>query len=200
MQQWALGDTYQWMLTATLLALLAPRWHRWRKAKARESSFLMARRIAEQTTTSLHVAAEEGNAETCRALVQAGAEVNATLLVQSTTPLHLAAAHGHADACRVLVNAGAKLEAIESHRDTPLHMAANNGHASAMAVLVEAGADVNTVSTRQTSPLHGAAQSGYADACKLLVDAGADVNARHDEYRQLTSLHLAVVMLPCAEF
>ena len=70
----------------------------------------------------LHAAAPRGaSRERCsviKALVQAGADVNAATTSGGATPLHFAAAQGNADAIVALLEKGATVDARESARGT----------------------------------------------------------------------------------
>ena len=57
--------------------------------------------------TPLLLAIREGHTETVRALIAAGADVNARN-EDGWTPLHIAALYGHTDVAKALIAAGAK--------------------------------------------------------------------------------------------
>src|SRR3712207_5501858 len=77
---------------------------------------------------ALHDAALAGDAETVRALVAGGADVNEQ--GDLGTPLHVAAFRGDAAVAGALIEAGANLEAAKEFTATrPLHEAASYGHA-----------------------------------------------------------------------
>jgi hemoglobin len=69
--------------------------------------------------------ASESGPEIVRALVQAGADVNACGGVTRATALHMAARRGHAEIARTLLDCGAAIEARDSKGVTPLERAAN---------------------------------------------------------------------------
>lgn len=98
------------------------------------------------STTPLHNAARNGNVEMIQALIQAGADVNATTSspnLISTTPLHQAAFAGNVEAIRTLVAAGADINYYPP--DTPyataLRRAAFAGNRDAVAELLALGAN-----------------------------------------------------------
>src|SRR5688572_8318153 len=75
--------------------------------------------------TALHVAAQTGNLEIARLLIDARADVRAETRIGAYTPLHLAAGRGHADVIDALLDAGADVAArTTSTGVTPLHLAA----------------------------------------------------------------------------
>ncbi len=66
-----------------------------------------------------------GGGDVVRALVQAGAHVDASGGVKHCTALHMAARRGHVEVAQALLNAGADVEAKDSRGDTPLRRAIN---------------------------------------------------------------------------
>ena len=78
--------------------------------------------------------------EVVRALVRAGADVNACGGVTRTTALHMAARRGYAEIARTLLDCGAVIEARDSKGDTPLQRAINCRKVSVVQLLVERGA------------------------------------------------------------
>jgi hypothetical protein len=75
--------------------------------------------------TALHFCAQSGGAEGCRALVGAGAKLNAYVQKSSRTPLMIAAGKGHLEVCKVLVECGASihLRGGNSRKQTAMDMA-----------------------------------------------------------------------------
>ena len=120
--------------------------------------------------TDMHRAARDNDVTQIKALVAAGASVEAQD-DEKRTPLHVAAAHGQGDAIKALVAVGASLEAQDNEKATPLHWAAGNGHADAIKALVAAGASVEAQADGKATPLHLAAKMGHADAISILVAA-----------------------------
>jgi ankyrin repeat protein len=121
-------------------------------------------------------AVKSGDAEECRRLVAAGADINVKNSKQNT-PLHIAAKTGHAEACRMLINAGAMIEAQTAQQVTPLHLAAQKGHCEVCCILMKARAAVNARAHQQCTPLHLAAMNGHDSTSMLLVFEGADLTA-----------------------
>ena len=159
--------------------------------------------------TALHQAARSGTAEVVRALLQAGADVDAWATGFSVdwgwgwTPLHLAArSNPDPGVVTALAEAGADLHAPSDESyyrgNTPLHYAGKNPNSAVGAALIEAGADVNALSRDDRTPLHeAAAWSANPELIGLLVAAGADVNAR--DAAGYTPLHSAAWYNPRPE-
>ncbi len=139
--------------------------------------------------TPLHHAAQSGTPQVVRALLAAGADVDAWAKGFNVdwgwgwTPLHLAArSNPDPEVVSALVEAGADLHAPgeESYYrgNTPLHYAGDNPNPDVAAALLGAGAEVNAISARGRTPLHEAAANASNPAViDVLVAAGADVNA-----------------------
>jgi hypothetical protein len=136
----------------------------------------------------LHSAAAKGDGDVARALLEAGASVDA-VDKQGDTPLHYAAFQGHAVVARALLEAGASVDAFEVQSNTPLLRAAFQGHAVVARALIEAGASVDAVDEEGDTPLHYAADKGHADVARALIEAGASVRAANQQRK--TPLHLA---------
>src|SRR6185503_11045862 len=86
--------------------------------------------------TPLHVAAQEGNTQIARMLINAKASVGARTRIGGYTPLHLAAGGAHTDIVNALLAAGADPAAVTTTSGvTPLHLAAAavNGEAAVQA-------------------------------------------------------------------
>ncbi len=130
-------------------------------------------------TTQLHEAAEAGDLERVRALIAAGADVDATTRLGAYTPLHLAAAAGRGDAARALIDAGADVHATTETGDVvALHFAAAAGDPTLVRALLAAGADVDArESSRGQTPLVFAVAEDRLDAVRALLEGGADVEA-----------------------
>ena len=118
--------------------------------------------------TALMWAAAEGHAAVVRALIDARADINATL-DSGLTPFFFAVRDGHIDAVRAFLDAGVDVNATTERRErtpgspalykpvikgtSPLLLAVQNGHFELAIALVDAGADPNDQRTGFT-PLH----------------------------------------------
>ena len=141
--------------------------------------------------TPLHTAAELGDEEEVRKLLEDRRyDVNCVDDL-GWTPLHKAASKGHLGVVRVLVKAD--VNAHDKCGDTPLHKAASEGHLDVVRVLAsEFKADVNAHDWDGDTPLHKAAGRGHLDVVRVLAsEFKADVNAG-DGIRG-TPLHKAAV-------
>ncbi|MDT8287813.1 MAG: ankyrin repeat domain-containing protein, partial [Elusimicrobiales bacterium] len=87
--------------------------------------------------TPLHHAAMRGKERVASALLDHGADMNATNAF-STTPLHEAAVGGHAELVKMLIARGADVNAKDGHGRTPLERAEEQGESEAAEVIREA--------------------------------------------------------------
>ena len=166
------------------------------------------------TLQPLHLAALGGHTETVRALVSAGANVNAQN-EDGWSPVHFAAGRGEVETVLALVSTGADIQMQNqsgfgpwyyySHSDeenwtlldqggwTPLHVAALKGHTEVASALIHAaGAIVDaTDEDFRSTPLHLAAFRGHTETVQVLISAHASVNATNTFGS--TALHTAVI-------
>jgi ankyrin repeat protein len=84
--------------------------------------------------------ASETGPEVVRALVRAGADVNAGSGVTRATALHMAARRGHVEIARALLDSGAAVNARDRKADTPLQRAINWRKSAVWRLLLEHGA------------------------------------------------------------
>ena len=139
----------------------------------------------ETGVTALHLAACGGHLEVARALVEAGAGVNA--IAKDGSPLSMAVWEGKRELVVFLLQAGADSGACAANGETALHAAAYKGDLEAARLLIAHGAPVNCRTTCGTtdlfvtsppvcgeSPLHLAAAYGHREIVELLLASGAD--------------------------
>ena len=135
-------------------------------------------------------AAQEGDLEAVRALLQQGADPNAAQ-PDGLTGLHWAALNDELGIAEILLYAGATVSPVTRVGGyTPLHLASQSGHGVVARVLLEAGADANAYTTTGVSSLHFAAQADAAEAIIALIEHGAEVDAR-DTFSNRTPLMFA---------
>ncbi|MDA0327934.1 MAG: ankyrin repeat domain-containing protein [Gemmatimonadetes bacterium] len=147
-------------------------------------TLLLAGAVAEAPVAD---AAQRGDVEVVRALLQRGADVNAAQ-GDGMSALHWAAMNGRPDMVDILLYAGANQAATTRLGGyTALHLASRAGHAVAVERLLQGNADPSLVTSTGVSALHYAAASGAGDAVYALVRHGAviDARARADEQTPL---------------
>jgi ankyrin repeat protein len=121
--------------------------------------------VNELRESPLHVAAQEGDAQTAARLIAEGAAVDARN-IRMYTPLHVAAGMGASEVVAILLDAGADAAALTVFQDTPLHRVAHGlvGAADARVEIIDrlldAGCPLNAVDTAGRTALHLAAGTG----------------------------------------
>ncbi|MBM3779742.1 MAG: hypothetical protein FJW23_16130, partial [Acidimicrobiia bacterium] len=141
--------------------------------------------------TPLMTTARGGRVDAVRALLAAGAAVDAAEPALGQTALMWAASEGHVDAVRTLVEAGANIHGRSKNGFTPLLFAVRDGRLDAVAALVDAGASVHdrvrddlvSQSDRMdmgpdgSSTVALAILNGHYDVGAWLLEHGADAAA-----------------------
>jgi ankyrin repeat protein len=129
-------------------------------------------------------AAQRGDVDAVRSLLQRGADVNAAQ-GDGMSALHWAAKNGAVEMARILIYAGASPSAITRLGEyTPLLLAAESGQSAVLSTLLEGGSDVHASTSTGASALHLAAAAGRADAVAMLLQYGADVDRRESANAQ----------------
>ena len=135
-------------------------------------------------------AARAPDAETVRALIAAGVDVDAAQ-PDGATALHWAAYRNDREVAGLLLDAGADVNATNELGATPLWLAADNGSAAMVERLLAAGADPDIALLGGETPLMTASRTGNPAAVRQLAARGADVNAK-ERSRGQTALMWAV--------
>jgi ankyrin repeat protein len=142
------------------------------------------------TDTRLVDAVKSQNMARARALVRAGAEINATE-PDGTTALHWAAQWNDLDTVELLLKGGAKVNVSNDYGATPLWLAALNGSTPVVERLLAAGADPNMGLAGGETPLMTAARTGSVGAMQALLRRGAKLEA-NEGFRGQTALMWAL--------
>jgi truncated hemoglobin YjbI len=93
-----------------------------------------------------------GGANAVRALVEAGASVDARDGVKHCTALHMAARRGNVEVAEALLDCGAGIEARDSLGDTPLRRAVNCDKTDVAALLLARGSDMHSKGSKGLTP------------------------------------------------
>ena len=147
-------------------------------------------------TTALHLAAQYGNENAARVLLEHGANVHARIVppkdnlmgrkfVGGRTPLHWAAVEGHDAVVELLLDHHADPGAKNTTYRTPLQEAIMHGNELVARILIKRGAPIDDQDDEAWTPLHQAshaagrlnAQKGQAAIAELLLDSGAHIDA-----------------------
>ena len=108
--------------------------------------------FGDRKDTALCVAADNGDIDIIRYLVEHGADV-AKADKYGWYPLINAAFHGHLDVVRYLLEQGADREKVNLWGCTPLHYTASQGHLEVAKLLMVYGADLNARDIRGQLPI-----------------------------------------------
>jgi ankyrin repeat protein len=131
--------------------------------------------------TPLMAAAYSGHVEAVRALLKAGAQMNARS-GDGNTALILAAGWGDIDSVRALLESAAEVNAKNKWGQTALILAAKAGDAVKVRALLAAGATVNDADLdSMTAITFAAATDGPTTMLDALIAAKADVNVCDSE-------------------
>jgi ankyrin repeat protein len=153
--------------------------------------------------TPLLFAAQQGDVESGRALLQGGADLNESRNTDRMTPLMVAAASGHQEFSVFLLDEGANPGLMAESGYTALHYAASGEKgAELVKALLDHGANPNArttkdsrqnttsgVSLKGATPLFLAASLGNVETVRALVAGGADPFITTDE--RTAPLHVA---------
>jgi ankyrin repeat protein len=107
-------------------------------------------------------------ANVVRALVQAGASVDARDGVKRCTALHMAARRGNVEVAEALLDCGAGIEVPDSLGDTPLRRAVNCDRTEVAALLLARGSDRHSKGSRGLTPLLAARSSAMRQLLQSL--------------------------------
>ena len=126
----------------------------------------------------LYDAAETGNFERVKMLVEQGIDKNQVGKAWGETALAAAATNNHFVVVQYLVEQGADMEKGDDTDWTPLIWASIRGHLELVRYLLEQGANRDKATGSGETSLHYAAYEGHLEIAKLLMVYGADLNAR----------------------
>ncbi|KAI1366733.1 ankyrin repeat-containing domain protein [Xylaria arbuscula] len=130
----------------------------------------------------LHLAALNGDTESVRILLDAGAGVNCVYLESDKreTALQYAASQGNLDVVRLLLDAGAEVDYVYLESgEMALQYAASGGNLDVVRLLLDRGARVNPAPPLRigATALQYSAILGDLNMAQLLISRGADINA-----------------------
>lgn len=126
--------------------------------------------------TALHFAAESGNMEIVKMLLDAKANPNAQDRT-GKTPVTVAAERGKMDVLKALLAAGGDVNARDQVQGSPLLWASGLGTTETVVLLLDANANPNIQDVNGMTPLMWAAGVGKPETVSVLIAKGADVKA-----------------------
>lgn len=130
--------------------------------------------------TDLRAAAERGDLAAFRALVAAGADVNAKD-AQQDSPFLVGARNGHAEIVRAALAAGADVRSLNRYGSTAIMGPAYRGHVEVVRVLLDTPIDLRHVNDLGWTALLEAIVLGqdgprHREIVRMLIARGSDVN------------------------
>jgi ankyrin repeat protein len=129
--------------------------------------------LGEDATDALNTAAQAGNSEVVKVLLEHGALPNPKQGHYTETPLSCAIESDHLNTALVLLRGGADVNFAGSSGVTPLHSAAANGNLPAIRLLLKRGARLEAQSRSGETPLQIATRAGQDEAVRYLKSLGA---------------------------
>ena len=134
----------------------------------------------------LHKAAENGNEEHVRLLLDAGADANYSYMMYN------AIENGHANIAEMLLDAGADANFKRyGTEESALCLAIEQKNASLTKKLIQNGADTNVRNSNGWTPLAIAVERGDIHLVQLLLEHGADTNQQIPDKSYPTPLFIA---------
>ena len=142
-------------------------------------------------TTPLFDAAQNGNLEKARLLLEHGAK---NILVGATSPLRLAVASGHAAVVRLMQQYGFEDSSLDIETLLNFHNAVRKNENERVLNLIKSGViDVNKPTEKGETPLALAARLKDKEIAKILIDNGAQSSVNAQDIFGLTPLHEAIL-------
>ncbi|XP_053555114.1 26S proteasome non-ATPase regulatory subunit 10 isoform X1 [Bombina bombina] len=138
--------------------------------------------------TPLHIAASAGRDDIVKALIEKGAQVNASNQI-GCTPLHYAASKNKQEITLMLLENGASPDATDKFHSTPLHRAASKGNFKIIQILLLHKASTNIQDSEGNTALHLACDEERIEEAKFLVENGASIYIENTEEK--TPLQIA---------
>lgn len=138
---------------------------------------LDANELGPDGSTPLQWAVYDQNVDRARALIRAGAEVNAENNFGANA-MQLAAEAGHDQLIKLLLDAGADPDSANPEGQTALMLVARAGDLDAAKLLIKSGASIDArESWGMQTALMWASARRHPAMMALLIDEGADINA-----------------------
>lgn len=137
---------------------------------------MRANREKLHSATALYLAAQSSHLDVAKALIHAGAVVDARLYQIGVTPLFIASERGNLELVDLFLKHGANVHVRNWNGITPFAMAAISNNLKVMEMLRAAGAHVDTKDNDGNSPLlNWALQGEKFETLEKLVQLGAKV-------------------------
>ena len=131
---------------------------------------------------SIFVAAQRGDVELLRDLIESGKASATDRDPQNITPLHWAAINAHVAACRYLLEQGAEVDALGGDLvATPMQWAARNGYLYVIQLLIAHNADPTITDSQGYNSLHLVTHSSSIMPLLYLLHQPINVDSRDSQ-------------------
>jgi ankyrin repeat protein len=148
--------------------------------KAVETQLVNLNSVDRRGLTAIHAAAQNGQMEIVRYLIQFKVDINTTAKSKET-PLISTLSRGHLKVATLLIENGADINVTNHLGQTPLMLAAGNGSIDIVKTLIESGANPNYRDNEGNTALMLALLSGNVDVVIYLIENKADINLKNKE-------------------
>lgn len=145
----------------------------------------------EEVNMNLIAAAESGDLETVKQLLEEGADVQAAN-ANGVTPLIAAAYQNHVEVAKVLIDAGADVNVQDNTRQSAYLISTSDGYLELLILTLAAGADVHSLDSYNGTGLIRAADRGHVEIIEELLKT--DINIDHINRLGWTALLEAVIL------
>lgn len=122
-------------------------------------------RMSHSAATALHFAAQHGDLECCRLLLDARAEIDAQD-IRRFTPVMMAALYGHEHIVNFLNERRCNVNMAAYNKRTALHWASERGSLKCCESLLKFGANIDAQDTLACTPIYNAAVKGQTEVVK----------------------------------
>ncbi|KAH9851259.1 ankyrin [Lenzites betulinus] len=151
-------------------------------ASASSMTFAQALQTMQEPDSNIFVAAQRGDVDTIRTLIESGSASASDRDEQNITPLHWAAINAQLAACRYLLEQGAEVDALGGDLvATPMQWAARNGYLYVIQLLIAHNADPNITDAQGYNTLHLVTHSSSVMALLYLLHQPINVDGRDSQ-------------------
>ncbi|KAG8184304.1 hypothetical protein JTE90_008988 [Oedothorax gibbosus] len=136
--------------------------------------------------TPLMEAAEQGNTEIVKLLLQHGADVNAQICQdkKKATKIKACDMKPQTELQQQQLQQQLQQQQPVPEGNTPLIFACAAGHVDTVRLLLDAGASLEVHNENGHTPLMETASAGHVEVAKLLVERGASINTHSNEFKE----------------
>jgi ankyrin repeat protein len=135
----------------------------------------------EASAEEIHDAAENGNLEKVKSLLQSNPGLVYRKDSTGRTALHYAAMNDTVEIAEALIVKRADVNTADNTGTTPLHLAANSGNRQMVELLLASGASLNPKDKTGLTPLLRVVLTGRDELVEVLLSKGADPNLKDNE-------------------